>query len=203
MLDLRDRRRREQTKVAALPENATNRLFLDYVTSTVDGLEHTMYVRYNGSDRTGTAAQTLLKDFLNAIAPSALRLNWKPLRVRTQMAGEAFSFPQTMLPALGSILGSNSSTFNRDRQADYVSFVGRSPTTGRKVLLSLYGLAAAIPGTLRTVGSSGGTNFVSLACNVLNAGSSPAVAIDGTTAVWYYYANHGKNAYWQKRLRIG
>lgn len=189
--------------MVALPENSTNRLFVDYVTNTTDGLEHTFYLRYTGGDRTGMAAQTLAKDFLLAIGAGTFRVTWKPIRVRTQMAGEDFSFPQSMLPALATFAGSNSSGFARDRQADSVSFVGRSPTSGRRAIIQLFGITIAIPPTLRTTGSSGGTNWVSLGCNVLNAGAGVPVSIDGSAVVWYYYANHGKNAYWQKRLRIG
>jgi hypothetical protein len=189
--------------LATLPENSTNRLFVDYVTSTVSGVEHTFYLRYSGADRTGAAAQTLAKDFLLSIGAPLLRLNWKVIRVRTQMAGEQFSFPQDILPALGAILGSNSSSFNRDREADSLTWVGRSPTTGKRAVIALYGVNVAMPATLRTNGSPGGTNFVSTSCNVLNAGAGVPIVVDGTSAVWYYYVNHGKNAYWQKRLRIG
>jgi hypothetical protein len=189
--------------VAAYPENNTNRLFVDYVTNTTDGVEHTFYIRYSGSDRTGAAAQTLAKDWLAAITPLNLRTTWKVIRTRTQMAHENFSFTQTTLPALGAISGTGTGSYTRDRNSEYMTFVGRSPTTGHRALLSLYGFYVSVPPTLRTTGSAGGSGYVSAACGVLNAATSTLVGIDGTPIVWYYYVNFGRNSYWQKRLRIG
>lgn len=189
--------------MAALPENNTNRLFVDYVTDTTIGVEHTCYIRYSGSDRTGAAAQTLMKDILVGVGAVNLRQTWRVIRVRTQMAGEPFSFPQTPLAALSAFVGTSGAPYPRDRNSEYISFVGRSPTTGRKALLSLYGMILTTPASLRTVGSSGGTNYVSVTCNVLNGATGTLVAVDNTSVVWYYYVNFGRNAYWQKRLRIG
>lgn len=189
--------------MVALPENSTNRAFVDYVTNTLDGVEHTAYIRYAGTDRTGASAQTLLKDVLVAIGAPNFRTTWRVIRVRTQMAGENFSFPQTVLPALSAFSGTGAGGYARDRNSEYVSFVGRSPVSGRRSLISLYGLVVAIPPTLRTVGSSGGTGYVSASVNALNATGSPVVSVDGSAVVWYYYVNFGRNSYWQKRLRIG
>jgi len=189
--------------VVALPENNTNRVFVDYVTNTTDGVEHTFFLRFKGSDRTAAAAQGVAKDLLVAVGGAQFRGSWKVIRVRTQMATEAFSFPQAVLPALGAFVGTAGGGYARDRNSEYATFVGRSPTSGRRSLISLYGLVAPIPSTLRANGSSNGTNYVSLACNVLQAATAVLAAVDGTSVVWYYYVNFGRNSYWQKRLRIG
>jgi hypothetical protein len=189
--------------MAALAENNTNRLFVDYVTNTTDGVEHTFYLRYSGADRTAAAAQAVAVSLLSGYGAGNLRATWKVIRLRTQMAHEQFSFPQTLIPALSSFAGSTPGAYTRDRNSEYATFVGRSPTSGRRSLISLFGFFHTVPATGRVSGSAGGTNYVSAACNALNAATATLVSVDGSPVIWYYYVNYGRNSYWQKRLRIG
>jgi hypothetical protein len=87
--------------------------------------------------------------------------------------------------------------------------VGRSPTTGRRSRLSLYGtslLNENFPPDFRLDVGNAGYGAVAAAIDVLNSAPGEGTSfrsIDGSPVVWYEYANANYNSYWERRIRKG
>lgn len=189
--------------MAPLPDSATARLFVDYVTGATNGVNHTLQVRYLGTDRTAAAAQARVASWLTGIGAGNLRQGWRVLAVRTALAGEEFTVPQTPVAALSGITGTSGNAFPRFLEARETTFVGRAVNSPRRVRLSLFGFTAAIS-TFDTYRYNvpGAVTALNTAWSNLTAGSSPLVAIDGNAIVWYSYINQNFNSYWERRLRL-
>lgn len=190
--------------MAPLPTNGTGRIYFDYVTSNVTGLAraHTLQWRFGG-DPTATyldSLQSKFLSFLNALASSRLRPGWKVTGVRFSSAGNNFSVPVAVLPALASFVGNNATaTWPLPQESLELTWQGRSPLTGRRVDFSLYGFATQAINALRDNSS---VPFVLNTVAVLNADTPPLLtAIDGTRATWYPYVNYNYNSYWEGELR--
>ena len=191
--------------MTALPQNNTNRLFIDYVTGTsATSVEHTMAVRMlNGV--TVTQAQNAVAGFLISLGEGNLRQGWRVLRVRYQAAGTAFSVPQVIEDELFGILGTYSGDYSPRFEAVEDTFQGRSFSTGRRVDLSIYRAASDAVSNFRVnAGEAGFPAAVGAASAFLNsavAAPGAFVCIDGTQPVWYTYLNMNYNSYWERRIR--
>lgn len=188
--------------MASLPVDSTARLFVDYVTGTVTPTAHTLQVRYLGSDRTAAAAQARVLSVLQGLGAGALRQGWRVTAVRTALAGEGFTTPQTAASGLASFIGTGTGTYARWQEARELTFVGRGVNSPRRVRLSIFGLGpgVALLETFRYA-SGGSITAFNNAIAAIRAGSSPLVAIDGSEIVWYPYVNMNLNSYWERRLR--
>lgn len=191
--------------MAPLPTNGTARVFVDYITRTSGGLEHTLQVRYVGPADGGQAAQQAVLNLLTALGPANFNEGWQVLRVRVAPVGSNFSVPVALLPGLDAFVGTDATPLARYQEALEVTFQGRSPLSGRRVDISLYGLTAwstNFPEDFRV--PAAGANWVALAVAALESGVSDNntfFAIDGTAPIWQPYANLNFNSYWERRLR--
>lgn len=201
-LGLRNDAEGRKAEMAPLAPETTARLWFDYVTGNVTPVEHTFQVRYTGADRTAAAAQTRVANMLTGMGVGSFRLGWRVIRVRTALAGEVFTLPQTPNSAVASFVGTNNNSWSNLNEADEWTIQARSLTGPRRCDLSLYGLLVAVPASFRVAAGSGGAAWAVAALSALNAASSPLVAIDGTAVQWYPYVNYNRNSYWERRLRI-
>lgn len=188
--------------MAPLPPNSTARLFVDYVTGNTLGVEHTFQVRYLGGDRSAADAQARVLSFLGGVGAGNLVVGWRVLRVRTALAGEDFTGVQTPIAGLAAFIGTNGSGYLRDRQTEEWTWQGRGVASPRRVDISLYGLRADVPQTLRHPVGGSSPAWVGASCAALQAAGSPLVAIDGAEIIWYSYVNQNRNSYWERRIRV-
>lgn len=186
--------------MAPLPANNTERWFLDYLTGNhATATEHTMMIR----TPSGTSAAAVCDKFfamLNGVTAANLWVGWRPIRLRKSDIGTNFSTPQTISGSLATFQGSGAITgYAETIEALEVTAQGRSPSTGRRVDISLYGhRVTALPTGFRFTTAVGWVNSLIAA---LNAGSPSIYTIDATTATWYPYINYNYNSYWERRLR--
>lgn len=190
--------------MASLPPSSTARVWVDYKTSPVLGVEHTVQMRYSGGDRAAVAPQVRLLDILTALGAANFNSGWKVLRVRSALAGEEFSQVVEPVAGLISFTGTSGAGITNQTNSYQWGFAGRGINGPRRVSLSLFGLISTQFSTaLRWVIGAGGTPVVfNNAYNALVAANSPLVAIDGSPVQWYNYINCNTNSYWERRLRI-
>lgn len=186
--------------MAPLPANNTERWYLDYVTGNhATAEEHTMQIR-TPTLTSPTAVCDKFFAILNGVTAANLWVGWRPIRLRWAPAGLNFSTPQPISGALATFQGSGVLTgYQETQEALEVTFQGRSPLTGRRVDLSLYGFrSTAVLSAYRFTTAVG---WVNSAVAALNAGSPECRTIDGSNAVWYPYVNLNYNSYWEGELR--
>lgn len=197
--------------MAPLPPNSTARVYFDYDSgSGANALNHTVQVRYIGPADNGVAAQTAFLALLNAIGPGNFNAGWSVNTVRVAPFNQDFSVPVPLIAGLNSFVGTDGTPLASFEEALEHTFQGRSPSTGRRVDLSLYGisfLAGQVPGDYRVQEGASGIglivrNAVTALTNGVSANQS-FVAIDGTGPVWYGYMNVNFNSYWERRKRLG
>lgn len=187
-----------------LPQNLTDRLFIDYQTGNDTGdLEHTLQVRYRTASVGVDGVFNYVLDVLNDVTAARLGSGWQVLRARYSAAGSDFSVPVTVPFALAAFVGTSSaSTTGLDAPKEW-RWVGRSFTSGRRVSMSLYGITQAFPNDFRADPSQSGYVWVGDVADTLNAASAAGafLAVDGTPATWYRYANTNWNSYWERKAR--
>jgi len=196
--------------MAPLPHNNTALMYFDYVTgNAVTSQQHTMQMRLSSSTTTLVEeAHIQMLALLTAIGAANFWSGWRILQTRLQAQGANFSTPVSS-PELAPLLafaGTETGGYQPRYEAIETTFQGRSPTAGRRVDVSIYGLVPVtpIPNTFRVaVDFSNGGNWVADALAVLNAAPSLGtfLAIDGTAPLWYGYANVNYNSYWEQELR--
>ena len=187
--------------MAALPSNNTERWFLDYVTgSHATATEHTMMIR---TPTNTSAADVSAKFFamLSGVTAANLWIGWRAIRLRWSAIGSNFSTPVTMSTALAGFTGTGAiSGYATASEAIEVTAQGRSPSTGRRVDISLYGYRLiGLPTDFRLLSTVAWVNSYTAA---LNAGTPPLKTVDATDALWYPYVNLNFNSYWERRLRV-
>lgn len=191
--------------MAPLPQNSTDRLFVDYITGeTATALEHTLQVRMSGGQANVVVVQGRVLAVLNALTPIAFRLGWRVLRCRFQAQGTDFSIPVSVVPGLAAFLGSGGGDYQPRMEAVEDTFQGRSNVTGRRVDLSLYRAVTDAFSNFRV--PNGPTGFPAAVGNAVanlnsSAGDGAFLAIDGNPPTWYQYLNQNYNSYWERRLR--
>lgn len=184
--------------MAALPTNLTARLWIDYVAST-GGAQHTFMVRYDPAVTTLTSTMSAVESLLDFIS-GALANGWRIQGARKADPGSDFSLPVELSTGLAAVQGTGGVL-----PAQYLPretrLVGRSQTTGRRVSLSLYGYRPDTPANFRWgPGEVSITN--SAVFSLLNAAPGIFLAVDGTKATFYPYANVQYNSYWEGRARV-
>lgn len=191
--------------MARLPTNGTWRYYFDYVTSST-GVEHTVMVRPGASEGSdATQVQAGFLGFLQAFGAANLRQGWRVIRCRRSSPGSDISVPVSLTTGLQSFAGTYTGGYGLEREAWEMRFVGRSPTSGRRVTLSVFGFNGAITSAVWRLTPQTTTwgSLVSNTTGYLNgAGANTFRAIDGSIASWYPYVNLGVNGYWTRRIRI-
>lgn len=188
--------------VGPLPQNSTARVFMDYVTgSHTQATEHTCAVRMP-SGTTSDDAQGFFLGLLNAMGAGTFWTGWRVIRVRKQDAGTNFSIPAPMTAGLEAFVGTGSaSSYASTVEAIELTMQGRSPTTGRRVDFSIYGVRfTAMLGKFR-YGLSDGLHWAGMINYMTSLSTSYPTTIDGSTPTWYNYVNVNYNSYWEQRTR--
>ena len=191
--------------MAPLPQNSTDRVFVDYVTGdSSTSREHTVAIRKQGTTSVDTVQVRLLA-VLQALGAGSFRTNWRVLRVRLQSAGQSFSIPQLPNAALFAFRGTSTATYAARLEAVESTFQGRTGVSGRRVDISLYRAAIDANDNFRVVGGSSGPGLsVQNAVAALQSSSSndgAFLTIDGQVPTWYNYMNENYNSYWESRSR--
>lgn len=191
--------------MARLPTELTARLWFDYVTAP-NGREHTFMIRPPAVDGAGRAeAQEAVRLWLVAHGTNWFRTGWRIIRVRYAPAGQAFSLPATLASGLGSFVGANSAAWATSREAVETRYVGRSPSTGRRLALSLYGVKStlSVEGFRLEAGAAGDGLTIANVVGLMNTSANEVFgAVDGSVGIWYNYVNIQYNSYWERRIRI-
>lgn len=189
--------------MAALPQNSTNRVFVDYITgSHAAATEHTAAFRFADVESYDDLQARVL-DFLSAVGAGNLWTGWRVLGVRGQNAGTNFTFPIPLSVAMQSFTGTGSYTgYSEVHEAVQTTWMCRSFASGRRGRIDLYGIRVGnvLPGFRLT---TAGTNpaWIAASVNALNGVAAPWVAIDGVRPVWYQYVNFNYNSYWEEQKR--
>jgi hypothetical protein len=191
--------------VAALNPNNTSRIFWKFRTSLI-GIEHTVQVRPAGLDPVSRLnAESTMRGVVEALGAAFFRQNWRFFEGSAAAAGGDFTTSLPFIDGLDLFVGSNVSVLTPEREALEMRFVGRSPSTGRKVSFSLYGMRQNLAiGSFRLNGGASGDGLlVRNAVAVLNGSGGAFRCIDGTEPIWYEYVNLQYNSYWERRVRVG
>lgn len=178
-------------KMAALPSNSTDVLYVDYTTC---GEPHTIQMRFN-DDGSVTEAMSKVDEVLTALSPLLRLITITGARVRAM--GGSVSLPVTWGgdATYGSGAGVHFET------AYYADMIGRSDL-GVRVRMAVFGFHAPADITnddFRLTAAE--SSDVSNAIDALNASTGVAIAVDGLHATWYPYINVGTNAYWRNHIR--
>jgi len=175
--------------MAPLPPESTRRYYFDYICDTIP---HTVQMRTTET-ASDIGAFGEFQALTNIIAPlfSLCSLTG----IRRSDIGSNISYG--VLP--GSVW-----TFGTGGQTDvnrpaFLSFIGRSPSSGRRVRVFFYGLVGVTQDDYRLTGVE--STEVQDAVNYLNTIGGYWISISGGFAVWKAYANQGFNAYWQRKAR--
>lgn len=191
--------------MAPLSPNATDRLFYDYITADAaqGGIEHTLMVRFQGGAEDIPQVHQDVTDFLTAVGAARFQTGWRILRARYAAEGSNISLPTVLPPGLSTFVGTAGDN-PRYFEAVEATFQGRSPTSGRRVDISLYGMAGVSTNDFYRI-EVGNANYPWLgpAVAALNGAVNGFRAIDHTEPDWYPYVNLNFNSYWERRLRAG
>lgn len=115
-----------------------------------------------------------------------------------QAAGDNFSVPVAWTTISSTSPGVPD---DADTVGEYLNFVGRSLTTGKRVRLFLF---ETLFGPGREMRLPPGSNTdIDNAVDQLDNVSPSVGAIDGAPVVWKTYTNLGINDYWVRRARTG
>lgn len=192
--------------MAPLPANSTGRIFFDYVTGVqTTSKEHTVMWRFDPANQTQLQAQGAFLQFLTLMTAGNFRQGWKVIRVRVAQPYSDFSFPVAVDGSLAGFVGTNVSAYPQNREAEEWTWQGRSPTTGKRVDFSVYGISSAAPANFRYPVGAGSPAWVGQTVDLLNsfASTSAPLVIDGTRPIWYQYVNEQANSYWEGQIRRG
>ena len=191
--------------MAPLPQNNTDRLFLDYVTgNSPTSREHTFQVRFSGGQGQLATVQSRALGFLSAPTASFYRDGWRVIRARYQAGGTNFSVPVSLISGLAAFVGNNTPTYAERFEAVEITFQGRSFSSGRRVDVSLYTALSDAQLNFRVpTGPTALPAQLGAMVAQLNGASADNafLSIDGTFASFYSYANYNYNSYWERRSR--
>lgn len=189
-----------------LPENNTDRLFIYYTSgggSTAQ--EHVFTVRYNGALAQPFDIMSDLGETMDLAGMEAeLFVGWQVLRAETQAEGSQFRFPVSVPATLSNIVGAAGGAQTPIAQAREIRLIGRGLTSGRRVSLSLYGVAqSAITGDDFRFEPTGTNPLLDVLTFVKGLGLTGAAFTNigkGTTQ-WYDYVNWQSNSHWETEQR--
>jgi len=192
--------------MAPLPQNSTNRLFLDY---TSRGIEHTAVFRPAG-DLFGSDITTWAQSIAELMA-FVMCTDDSVTSARYSETGTNFSLPVPFTPEPG-IRDPSGFTWAEDPESAFVTVPLRSQSTGRRGRLCMFtayrfgNLSVPWPSNNRF--DPGENTIVDnwiATLKDLSQGASPyitgLVVIDGSFPVLYDYLNISKNAYWERKQR--
>lgn len=191
--------------MARVPVNLTWRYYFDYVTAAA-GAEHTFMVRPDssvGSD--STAVQAAVLGYLQAAGQTFFRVGWRIIRARRAEPNSDITTPVALTTQLSSFAGTVGTTYTADREAWEWRFIARSPSSGRRSALSLFGFHPNVSSpvwrvTIQT--ATWGTVVANVTTYLNGSANNFFRAVDGSALAWYPYANLGVNGYWTRRTRI-
>lgn len=194
--------------MAPLAENLTHRVYFDYVTGYEAGVSqnHTVMFRANAELLINDAQLGLQARFaaiIQAMTNSNFRVGWGVTGVRVSEAGSLISLPVDKIPALATFIGQNNAAgWFVPNEAIQYRFEGRSPVSGRRVSLSLYGLFIddRIDKGFRIYTSELATLGATIDALTDPEGVRP-VCRDNTLPTFYRYLNCQYNSYWERQLR--
>lgn len=176
--------------MAPLPDNLTDRYFVDYETSAG---EHTVLFRYlSGTDQ--AAAILDLRAVISALLPRMFNTT-QFLGLRFSATGSNVSNP---LPFAG-LVGGLPVGGPVQEGPKFISFIGRS-ATGRRSRLFFYGTDYFPAADYRILVPNDAA--LTDAFNILSTPGTSRCAPDGSTPViWKSYVNVGYNSYIERRQR--
>lgn len=183
--------------MAAVPSTTTGRYFLDYTTGRI---EHTLMVRYRGATPDFAQVGQELGALLGQLA-AGLPATWRPVRARYADEGSDVTLPIAMPAVLANVVGTNGAALPAADEPREHIYVGRSPTTGRRVRLSIYGLLGPTPANYRLGPGETGATLAGV-FNTLNGSPDVFLTVDGSKPTWYSYLNVNYNSYWERRARV-
>ncbi len=189
-----------------LDENNTARLFIRYQTGGGTlSQEHTLSVRYNASLATPFDIMDGLAGVLdNGPGEAALFDGWQVLSAENQAAGSVVRLPVSVPASLLAVVGAGQGFATPSEQAREVRFIGRGLNSGRRVSLSLYGVAtgAIAEQDFRFV-PPGGTGLAALLTHIKGLALTGAAytTIAGDPTNWYDYVNWQYNSHWETEQR--
>lgn len=174
--------------MAPLPPESTARYYADY--STV-GKNHTLVVRATAA-LSPASFGTLIDSFWTALGSLVFTTTLNT--VRFSASGSNVSNPVTC-GFEGTVYGAAAGTVDSAPVA--LNFIGRS-TSGRRVRGMVFSYSGAFS-TYRLTSAEDAAIANTVA--VMNGATNAFLAIDGTSPIWYPYANVLVNAYWQRAVR--
>lgn len=176
--------------MAPLPDNNTQRTFIDYSGPTG---EHTMQVRFDGDANFGG-----LIAYTNTLAVLLADTLWDQMDVtglRYSGPGQNFSINLPFTPISGALaVNLDPADFPR-----FVSFVGRS-TQGRRVRFFVWGVPFVTPDNYRF--PLGVAQQLDDLHSGLSVDTADLCAIDGQPFVLKNYINVGYNSYYERKRRV-
>lgn len=190
--------------MAPVNPNNTARVWLTYQTGGGGAAQqHELLMRYNsGSGTTSTQALQLIGLALVAIGPANFFLDWQAVSARAAAQGSDISLPVALPGPLTTFVGTGTAEAPVSVQARETKFVGRSPSTGVRWSLSLYGLVDSLFSDNDFRVNRIESNWVDDFLGVFEDTVAQApVAIDNAVPNFYPYANWQFNSYWESRLR--
>jgi len=114
-----------------------------------------------------------------------------------QLAGDNFSVPVSWTPIVSTLADE---PLADDTVGEYLNFVGRSLTTGKRVRLFLF---EQVFGPERKMRKNPGDNTpIDEVISTLEGSGAEIGAIDGSPVVWKTYTNLGINDYWVRQARV-
>jgi len=179
--------------MADLPQNNTNRLFVDYTTGRV---QHTFTVRYE-SPATAFDARDAAETFLTSLS-GILNGAWTTIGTRVSLAGSNISLPGPEINVVGD---GGAGPLDAGLEPRFFSYSGRSIGEGKQLQLPIYGIVGnQEPDYRMELTDSASLNSAWEDLEAFSIGNV-FIAIDGASVIWKKYINVGFNAYWQRQRR--
>lgn len=185
-----------------LPDNTTQRLWLQYTSA---GVEHELMVRPAAAASPGQIL-TWAADIAQVLATRMFTVD-SVTGARYSAAGTEFSTPIALTPVVG-VINATGNIWGQDPESTMLSIPFRSGASGRKGRVSFFtGVATTSwpdnnryePGESAPVDTFR-INLVNVLTGISGAGVF-ATAIDGTSVIFKPYVNIRQNSYWQSKQR--
>lgn len=177
--------------MAPLPENGTERFWLDYT----DGInDHSLLVRFNGATATVNQVMGSVDDFMLALSPELYQISVNGARVSA--AGSNISVPVVWT---GGVTYGNFAMPN-ELSPRQLCFLGRDGT-GRRVRWFMFGWDAAPPDPFR-IGITPATAFDNAIQAILGGQTNEIwLTIAGNVPTLYTYVDINYNSYYEAKAR--
>ena len=189
-----------------LPENNTDRLFIRYQTGGgASSQEHTMSIRFDSAAISAfQVMEDLAETVFNVSNIAAVFDGWRVLDAEVQEAGALIRLPVTVPLSLLGFVGTGQELASAPEQAREIRFIGRGNVSGRKVSVSLYGVANTQYAESDFRFTPGPTTFLGdflAAATLFSINGLAFLTIAGDRATWYNYVNWQYNSHWESEQR--